>query len=202
MPQKQDSTAIAFEQEDFVGEVMKRVRAVARVVFEQAMEEELTAFLQALPYQRNADRKGRRNGHYTRDLLTSFGQLPELKVPRSRYGEFRTQLYSRYRRRQERVDQAIAEMFIRGVSTRKTGEVVELLVEESPSAATVSRVFQSLRQECEAWRKRPLDSCYLYIHLDGVYFSVGYDDSFVKEPVLAALGVKLSGEKELLGYGP
>jgi transposase-like protein len=57
-------------------------------------------------------------------------------------------------------------------------------------------------QECEAWRKRPLDSCYLYIHLDGVYFSVGYDDSFVKEPVLAALGVKLSGEKELLGYGP
>lgn len=201
MPQKQDSIALAFEQEDFVWEVMNRVRAVARVVFEQAMEEELTAFLQALPYQRKPDRKGRRNGYYTRDLLTSFGPLPELKVPRSRDGQFRTQLYSRYRRRQEKVDQAIAEMFIRGVSTRKTGEVVELLTEESPSAATVSRVFQSLREECEAWRRRPLDSCYMYIHLDGVYFTIGYDDSFVKEPVLAALGVKLSGEKELLGYG-
>lgn len=202
MPQQQDSTVIALEQEDFVHQVMERVRAVARVVFEQAMEEELTAFLQALPYKRNPERKGRRNGYYSRDLVTSFGALHDLKVLRSRDGGFQTQLYSRYRRRQERVDQAISEMFIRGVSTRKVGDVVELLTEESPSAATVSRVFQSLREECEEWRKRPLESQYLYIYLDGVYFSVGYDDSFVKEPVLAALGVKLSGEKELLGYGP
>jgi putative transposase len=98
---------------------MKRVRAVVRVVFEQAMEKELMAFLHALPYQRNPERKGRRNSYYTRDLLTSFGPLPELKVPSSRDGRFLSQLHSRYSRRQERVDQAIAEMFIRGVSTRK-----------------------------------------------------------------------------------
>jgi putative transposase len=202
MPQAQDSTPDVLEQEDFVQEVMQRVRAVARAVFEQAMEEELTTFLQALPYQRNPQRKGRRNGYYTRGLLTSFGPLPHLKVPRSREGPFHSQLYSRYRRRQKRVDQAISEMFIKGVSTRKVGEVTGLLMEEKPRAATVSRVFQSLREECEAWRRRPLESHYRYIYLDGVYFSVGYEDSFVKEPVLAALGVNLKGEKELLGYGP
>lgn len=209
MPQKEDITAVVPEQEEFIEWVMTRVRAVARVVFEQAMEEELTAFLQeltaflqALPYQRNLERRGRRNGYYTRDLLTSFGPLPDLRVPRSRDGQFRTRMYSRYRRRQERVDEAIAEMFIRGVSTRKVGEVTELLVQDSPSAATVCRVFQSLREECDAWRRRPLDDRYLYVYLDGVYFTIGYDKTFVKEPVLAALGVKLSGEKELLGYGP
>jgi putative transposase len=202
MPQAEDSIPVALEQEDFVQEVMQRVRAVARIVFEQAMEAELTAFLQALPYQRNPERKGRRNGYYTRDLLTSFGPLPHLKVPRIREGPFRSQLYSRYQRRQERVDQAIAEMFIKGVSTRKVGEVTGLLVEEKPSAATVSRVFQSLRGEYEAWRGRPLDGHYRYLYLDGVYFMIGYEQRFVKEPVLAALGVNLKGEKELLAYGP
>jgi putative transposase len=190
MPQQEDTKTLVPKQEEFVQQVMARVRVVARVFFQQAMEEELTTFLQALPYQRSSGRKGRRNGYYTRDILTGFGPLPALKVPRSRDGQFHSQLCSRCRRRQQKEDQAIAQMFIKGVSTRK--------VEEKPSAATVSRVFHSLREECEAWRRRPLESYYQYLYLDGVYFTIGYEKAFAKEPVLAALGVKQDGDKESL----
>ncbi len=62
MPQGQASTPVTLEQENFVQEVLKRARIVASVIFEQAMEEELIAFLQAFPYQRSPEHKGSRNG--------------------------------------------------------------------------------------------------------------------------------------------
>lgn len=73
---------------------------------------------------------------------------------------------------------------------------------DRPSASTVSRIFHSLQEECDGWRSRPLEPRYRYIHLNGVYFTVGYDGDYVKEPMLAAIGVKGDGERELLGHGP
>jgi putative transposase len=110
------------------------------------LEEEVTAFIGARPYERNEQRRDQRNGHYTRHLETSVGLLADVSVPRTR-GGYQTQVFERYHRRRDELDTAMGEMFVGGVSMAKVGQVVETMTGSKPSASTVSRVFHSLESE-------------------------------------------------------
>ncbi len=126
--------------------VKERLRQAVRIALISVLEEEVTAFIGAKPYERNEQRRDQRNGHYTRDLETTVGHLADLPVPRPRGGH-QTQVFERSHRRQDELDSAIGEMFVKGVSTAKVGEVIETLTGSQPSASTVSRVFHTLETE-------------------------------------------------------
>lgn len=63
-----------------------RLWQAVRVAPLSVLEEEMTAFIEALPYEHNQQRRDQRNGHDTRDLETSRGQFEDLRVPRTRGG--------------------------------------------------------------------------------------------------------------------
>jgi transposase-like protein len=122
-----------------------------------------------------------------------------LPVPRTRKG-FKTQLFERYHRRQADLDAGIADMFIAGASTAQVGAVVETLTGTKPSPSTVSRVFHSLEEEFQTWKGRRLAARYAYLFVDGTYFSVIYNNEGVKMPIIAAVGIRLTGEREVLAF--
>ena len=62
---------------------------------QQFLEAEITAFLQAEPYQRTSERTGYRNGYKPRVLKTRVGRI-ELSVPQDREGRFCSELFSRF----------------------------------------------------------------------------------------------------------
>lgn len=179
--------------------LQEQIRLSIRKTFIDILEEEVATFLQAGKYQHSAKRTDHRNGHYTRDLVTSSGKIEDLPVPRTRKG-FQTKVFKRYQRRQAELDTAIAEMFVKGVSTEQVGHVVETLTGERPSASTVSRVFHSLEDEFETWKQRSLAKRCLYAFADGSYFSVVYDQEVCKMPILAVLAIDEDGKRELLGF--
>ena len=72
------------------------IRQATRAVMEEILREELSQFLGAQWGESTTQRKGYRNGFYTRDLMTSTGPIEDLTVPRDRAGEFHTQLFERY----------------------------------------------------------------------------------------------------------
>jgi putative transposase len=148
-------------QEAFEQMVKERLQYAVRIALISVLEEEVTAFIGARPYERSQERRDHRNGHYTRHLETSVGQVANLPVPRTR-GGYQTQLFERYHRRRDELDGAIGEMFVKGVSTAKVGEVIETLTGSHPSASTVSRVFHTLESEYEQWKQRPLAERYVY----------------------------------------
>ena len=82
------------------------------------MREELSLFLGAQWGESSPERKGYRNGFYTRDLATASGPIKDLQVPRDREGEFHTQLFDRYSRYEQQVAEGLTEMFVSGTSTR------------------------------------------------------------------------------------
>jgi transposase-like protein len=170
-----------------------------RLTLVTVLEEEVSALIGALPYERTPERRDYRNGHYARDLETTVGLIEDLQVPRTRNG-YQTQLFEKYRRRRAELDEAISEMFIGGVSTRKAGEVVESLTGSKPSASTVSRVFHTLEGEYETWKTRPLAERYEYAFADGTYFTVIYDGEGHKMPILAVIGITTTGQREVLGF--
>src|SRR6202035_431037 len=143
-------------------------------------------------------RKGYRNGSYTRDLATSSGPIEDLAVPRDREGHFHTQVFDRYSRYEPQVAEGLTQMFVAGVSTQKVGEVAQTLMGVAPIASTVSRLNQTLTQQFETWRERPLQAHYRILYLDGVHFTIRHGDKTDATIILTALGVDLEGSKEVL----
>jgi len=198
-PKEQDTTLEPSSQNMFQLLLQEQVREAVRFAFATILEAEVDAFIGALPYERSAQRRDYRNGHYTRGLETTVGLIEELAVPRTRKG-FQTQLFDKYKRRRAELDGAISEMFIKGVSTRGVGGVVETLTGSKPSPATVSRVFHTLEGEYDAWKTRPLEARYEYAFADGTYFTVIYDGEGCKTPILAVVGINPAGQREVLAF--
>ncbi len=196
---KQHIEAEIGSQEAFEHMVKERLRYAVRVALISVLEEEVTACIGAQPYERNQERRDQRNGHYTRHLETTVGQIADLPVPRTR-GGYQTQLFERYHRRQDELDSAIGEMFVKGVSTTKVGQVIETLTGSHPSASTVSRVFHTLESEYEQWKTRKLAERYVYAFADGTYFTVIYNGEGCKMPILAVVGIAETGEREVLAF--
>lgn len=196
---KNNSEDVFGSQEAFERMVQERMRYAVRVALISILEEEVTAFIGARPYERNTQRQDQRNGHYSRNLETSVGQIADLPVPRTRAGH-QTQMFERYHRRRDELDGAIGEMFVKGVSTTKVGEVIETLTGSHPSASTASRVFHTLESEYEQWKQRPLDEHYPYAFADGTYFTVIYNGEGCKMPILAVVGITAKGEREVLAF--
>src|SRR2546425_3710620 len=169
-----------------------------RVLIEEVMREELEQCLGAQWGECTPERKGYRNGSYTRDLVTKTGRIEDLSVPRDREGQFHTQVFERYGRYEPEVAEALTEMFVSGTSTHKVGKVAEKLMGVAPSASAVSRLNQTLTEQFETWRERPLLTHYRLLYLDGIHFTVRHGTQTDSTIILTALGVDLEGNKEVL----
>ena len=198
-PKTKNTVAQEVSQTEFQELLQAKLREAVRYTLYTILEAEVEALIGAEPYQRTAQRRDHRNGYYERDLVTGLGVIERLPVPRTRKGH-QTQVFKRYQRRQAQLDEAICEMFVGGVSTRRVGEVVKRLTGTEPSSTTVSRVFHSLEDEFAAWKSRALAADYAYAFADGTYFSVIYGTQGYKMPILAIIGITPSGERDVLAF--
>ena len=71
-------------KEDFWGEISLGTQKMVKRLMEVTLEEEMAAYIGIGRYGRSESRRDYRNGYYTRSLLTSFGYISEIKVPRCR----------------------------------------------------------------------------------------------------------------------
>jgi Transposase, Mutator family len=117
------------------------LREIVRAVMQELLEAEMTDALAAEKGERTVARLGYRSGYYTRTLVTRVGKL-ELRVPQDRDGRFSTELFERYQRSEQALVATLAEMYVQGVSTRKSLPPRRRGSRRSPrnSAATPSRL--------------------------------------------------------------
>jgi putative transposase len=164
------------EPQEFQQHIRELARGAIRIVLEAVMREELDALIGVAWGESSPKRKGYRNGYYQRDLVTSTGHIEDVNVPRDREGQFHTQVFERYRRYEPQVAQGLTEMFVAGVSTHKVGGVAQTLMGVEPSASAISRLNQSLTQQYDTWRERPLQTHWRVLYLDGVHFSIRHGE--------------------------
>jgi len=100
------------------GDLTPQARRTLKLLLQNRMHEELTAYLGAERYARRAGRGGVRNGVYRRQLITTWGTIPDLEIPRSRDGGFRPAVLPRYQRRMAGVDRLIRSVFLAGMPSR------------------------------------------------------------------------------------
>ncbi len=180
-------------------DVEARVREGVKTVLEEVLEEEMTEHLKAGYRELTPTRKGERNGHYRRNLLTPAGKIERLEVPRDREGEFVTEVFERYKRVTGDVEEAILEMYLSGISTRKIAGITDALSRARIGKDVVSRIASRLEEQQKAWRERPLkEKEYPYLYLDATYLKANWGGSVAGMALLACVGVDEEGFREVL----
>ena len=174
------------------------MREVVREAVQEALEAEMTECLGAEKSSRSDGRKGYRSGYYKRDLVTRVGAI-ELRVPQDRQGLFSTEVFERYQRSEKALVDALIQMYVQGVSTRKVKEVTETLCGHSFSASSVSRMTCRLDKELEQFSKRRLEEAYPYLVLDARYERVRENGVVRRHAVLVAIGINEDGQRCILG---
>ena len=179
-------------------ELKELVRQSVQEVLNSLLDAEADQLTNAHKYERTESRQDTRAGHYTRKLLTGAGEV-ELEVPKLRTLTFESAINERYRRRESSVEEALVEMYLAGVSTRRIEDITELLWDAKLSAGTVSRLNGKVYEQIEAWRKRPLERTYPYVFLDGVYLKRNWGGEYENVAILIAMAVNERGEREVIG---
>ena len=149
-------------------------------------------------YERSPDRVDTRAGHYTRKLHTKAGEVT-LQVPKLRNLPFETAIIERYRRRETSVEEALVEMYLAGVSTRRVEDITEALWGLRVSSSTVSALNQKIYAQIEAWRNKPIEGTHPYVFLDGIWLKRCWGGEVRNIAVLVAVGVGTDGFREVLG---
>lgn len=185
-----------FWQEDAKPKVLKLVKEL----MESTIEEDLQLYTQS-QYQAQVERyKLYRNGHYQRTLVTQFGCVNDLNVPRLRSGGFKTRVFKRYHRFESIVEDLIMDIFLAGVSTRKVGEAIAKLLDTKVSAGTVSNITRRLDSKVKEFQKKELLDEYQYLFLDGITLKIKYNTHYHNRKVLVAYGITLFGKRELIAF--
>jgi putative transposase len=140
----------------------------------------------------------RRNGCYTRWLLTELGAI-ELAVPRTRTFSA-LKVVRAYARRAKDVDRMILACFLLGLSTRKVAIALLPILGRPVSPATVSAVAKQLDIAVAAFHRRPLKDIYRVLVLDGVVLRRKTGAGALARPVLVALGLRPDGKKEVIDF--
>jgi len=180
-----------------LNEVSKQMLAI---ILNNVMEEERNQFMGVDEYKRSNSRNDYRNGYYNREFMTSIGNI-ELKVPRTRSGEFSTRIFEKWQRQDQSLLLALTEMVVNGVSTRKVTNIVEHIVGESVSKSFISNTMKRLDPEIEAFSKRSLTQKeYPFVSVDAMYIKVRENHQVVSKAVYIALGITSEGVREVLGF--
>ena len=166
---------------------------------QEVLESEMTEVLGADKSERVWEaRRGYRSGYYSRRLTTRVGTL-ELRVPQDRQGLFFTEVFERYQRSEKALVDALIQMYVSGVSTRKVKEVTEALCGHSFSASSVSRMVATLDAELTEFHTRKLTECYPYLIVDARYERVRENGVVRSRAVLVAIGINEDGRRSVLG---
>lgn len=183
------------------GDVEERIRQAATTIYQALIEAELTAVIGAAPHERTGERIAQRNGHRSKTLTTTAGDL-ELRIPKLRTGSFFPSLLERRRRVDQSLFAVIMEAYLHGTSTRKVDDLVKALGADSGiSKSEVSRICAELDVEVAAFRDRSLaDQPFRYVFLDATYCKARVDHRVVSQAVVVATGVAADGRREVLGF--
>lgn len=189
---------VTFDEDAIKGELRELVRSTVESTLNALLEEEADDLVGAERYERTAGRDAYRAGHYERGLTTTSGQVT-IRMPKLKGMRFTTAIIERYRRRETSVEEAMIEMYLAGVSTRRIEDVSEILWGSSVSAATVSNLNEKAFDAVEKWRSRPLEHSYPYVFIDGIYLKRSWGGSFENVAVMVAIGVNDEGYREIIG---
>ena len=183
---------------------MEDIQQLFRETIAEFMEDGLDAEMdEHLGYDRydtkEKETDDSRNGHSSKTLRTSFGDMP-IQVPRDRKGEFDPVILKKNQTSiSQDVEEKIISMYAKGMSSTDIGDHIRDIYGIEVSESTVSRITDKVLPAAKEWQQRPLESIYAVMFMDAIHYYVRSEGQIVKKAVYIAIGIDLDGRKDVLG---
>ena len=170
------------------------------VFIEKGLDAELEETLGYGKYDyRNKNTDNSRNGYSEKHLKTSFGVV-DIDIPRDRHGEFEPQLVKKNQTTLSHdIEEKIISMYAKGMTTRDIDAHIQDIYGLEVSESTISRITDKIMPIVKEWQQRPLEKVYSVMYIDAIHYHVRCDGQIVKKAVYVSIGIKLNGEKDVLG---
>lgn len=173
------------------------LKELTKNLFERALKAEMEEHLGYSKYGRS-EAENSRNGVGKKTLITEGGVL-ELEVPRDRASEFTPALVAKRQTRIDGLDQKILSLYAKGMSLSDIKIQIEELYGAEISESLISRVTDNIMDEVRSWQNRPLEAVYTIVYFDALVVKVRQDKKIINKAVYVALGIDLTGRKDILG---
>lgn len=146
----------------------------------------------------NKDTDDSRNGYSKKTVTSTLGEI-ELDIPRDRKGEFEPQAVKKNQTDISNIEDQVLSMYAKGMTTRDISSHLQTVYGVDASAEMISHMTDRILPIAKEWQNRPLEKKYAVVFMDAVHFHVRQDNQTVKKAVYVAIGIKLNGQKEVLG---
>ena len=184
--------------EDLIGE-NGLLKLLTKKLVERALQAEMADHLGHGKHESVANPAGNtRNGKSKKTLKGDFGELP-IEVPRDRNGSFEPQIVTKHQTRWAGFDDKILSLYARGMTVREIQSHLQEMYGAEVSPTLISSVTDAVMDDAKAWQARPLDALYAVVYLDCIHVKTRDAGAVRAKAVYLALGISMSGEKELLG---
>jgi len=173
------------------------LKELTKNLFERALKAEMDEHLGYSKYGRR-ETENSRNGVGKKSLITEGGVL-ELEVPRDRNAEFSPVLVPKRQTRIDGLDRKILSLYAKGMSISDIKMQIQELYGAEISESLISRVTDNIMDEVRSWQHRPLEAIYAIVYFDALVVKVRQDKRIINKAVYVALGIDLTGRKDILG---
>ncbi len=144
------------------------------------------------------------NGYYNRQLVSPFGKVEDIPIPRFRdgFGDNSPTVLASFDDEKSRTWKLLHDMHMLGISQRKVKHLAQKHLGLTISTTAVKEAMHDMvMHESAQINKKLLDDDYEYLFMDGIWEKVkggGWDNTAAV--VLCVLGVKHDGTRELIGF--
>lgn len=173
------------------------IKQLSKRILEKALQIEMNDHLGYSRYDRS-EFQNSRNGAFQKTLITNNGTI-ELDVPRDRNGNFEPAIVKKKQSRVAGLDQKIISLYAKGMSLSDIQLQLQELYDANISESLISKITDGVADEVKAWQNRALESIYPIVFFDCLVVKVRHEKHIINKAVYVALGIDLSGRKDILG---
>lgn len=173
------------------------IKQLSKRILEKALQVEMDDHLGYNRYDRS-ELQNARNGAFQKNLITNNGVI-ELDIPRDRNGDFEPSIVKKKQNRIAGLDKKIVSLYAKGMSLSDIRTQMQELYGADISESLISKITDSVADEVKAWQNRALETVYPIVFFDCLVVKVRHEKRVINKAVYVALGIDLSGRKDILG---
>lgn len=147
------------------------------------------------------------NGSYSRQLVSPFGKVSDIPIPRFREGfgsdgALAPSTLASFEDEKSRTWNLLKDMHLLGISQRKVKQLANKHLGLKISPKSIKNAMHDMvMHESMQINNKVLSDDYEYLYMDGIWEKIkggGWDDT--KAVVLCVLGVRSDGTREMIGF--
>jgi len=183
-----------FLETNFTESLKQMIKVVVKTMVKTEMESFRKEFEEKLYF----------NGYYGRNMVSSFGKVEDIPVPRFRQDTngFSPSSLNVFESERNKFQKLIEQMHLLGISQRKIRYLAKICFGIPVSTQKVGAIYRELAEKEEInINSQLLDDDYEYLILDGIWEKTkGYGWDNNRSVLLCALGIHPNGERKIIGF--